>query len=65
MKTPFRGKNGHIAIGCNFPDRAKSYLERMGVVFDEDTASYDEKGNLKFIYLKEEIGGFAFHLVKK
>lgn len=65
MKTPFRGKNGHIAIGCNFPDRAKSYLARMGVAFDEDTATYDEKGNLKFIYLKEEIGGFAFHLVKK
>ena len=65
MKTPFRGKNGHIAIGCNFPGRAKSYLERLGVEFDESTATYDEKGNLKFVYLKEEIGGFAFHLVKK
>ena len=52
MKTPFRGKNGHIAIGCNFPDRAKSYLERMGVVFDEDTAAYDEKGQFE-IHLSE------------
>ena len=29
-----------------------------------DFSAYDEKGNLKFIYLKEEIGGFAVHLVK-
>ena len=26
---------------------------------------YDDKGNLKIIYLKEEIAGFAIHLVKK
>ena len=65
MATPYLGKNGHIAIGCNFPDRARAYLERLGVEFNESTAAYDEKGNLKIVYLKEEIGGFAFHLVKK
>jgi 2-dehydro-3-deoxyphosphogluconate aldolase/(4S)-4-hydroxy-2-oxoglutarate aldolase len=65
MHTPFRGTHGHIAIGCNFPDRARKYLERLGVEFDESTATYDEKGNLKFVYMKDEIGGFAFHLIKK
>ena len=65
MHLPFRGKCGHIAIGCNFPDRARSYLERLGVEFDESTATYDEKGNLKFVYFKDDIGGFAFHLIKK
>jgi len=65
METPYLGKNGHIAIGCNFPDRARAYLERLGVEFNESTAAYDDKGNLKIVYLKEEIGGFAFHLLKK
>jgi len=37
----------------------------MGVEFIEETAAYDEKGKLKVVYLKEEICGFAIHLVKK
>ncbi len=65
MHSPFRGTHGHIAIGCNFPDRARVYLESLGVEFDESTATYDEKGSLKFVYMKDEIGGFAFHLIKK
>ena len=36
----------------------------MGFEFAEDTAKY--KGDkLNAIYLKEEIGGFAIHLVQK
>lgn len=65
MKTMFRGTNGHIAIACNFPDRAKAYLESMGIEFDESTAKYDDKGNLTVVYFRDEIAGFAFHLVTK
>lgn len=65
MHTPYYGKNGHIAIATNFPDRAKAYLEKQGVAFIEESAGYDDKGNLKVIYLKDEICGFAIHLVKK
>ena len=66
MKTPYLGKNGHIAIGTNYIERAMNYLENvLGVEFDEETAKRDDKGNLKAIYLKEEIGGFAVHLVQK
>lgn len=65
MKTPYLGANGHIAIGTNYIRRAVYHLERQGVVFDESTARNDEKGNLKAIYLKDEIGGFAVHLVQK
>lgn len=57
------GTNGHIAIGTNSVPRAYSYLKRIGVEFDEDSKKFDENGNLKFVYLKDEIGGFAFHLV--
>lgn len=64
MKTPYLGENGHIAIGTNYIDRAVYHLERQGVVFDEGTAKRDDKGSLKSIYLKDEIGGFAVHLLQ-
>lgn len=66
MKQPYLGKNGHIAISTNYILRAVNYLENvLGVEFDESTAKKDDKGNLKAIYLKEEIGGFAVHLVQR
>ena len=65
MKKPFLGKNGHIAIQSNFIERAVNYLKANGTQFDEDSAKYDAKGNLIAIYLKDEIGGFAVHLVQK
>ncbi len=64
MKKPGRGKNGHIAIGCNNIKRAKWHLEQRGFAFDESSAVVKE-GKLIAIYLKDEIGGFAFHLVQK
>lgn len=65
MKTPYLGKNGHIAIATNYMDRAIYHLQKQGVKFDESTAKKDEKGKIKAIYLDGEIGGFAVHLVQK
>ena len=65
MHTKYLGTHGHIAIATNFPDRARAYLERMGIEFNEETAKYDDKGNLTIVYLKGEICGFAIHIVKK
>ena len=66
MKSPFLGKNGHIAVKTNYIERAVNYLSTvLGVEFNEESAKRDAKGNLKAIYLKEEIGGFAVHLVQK
>ena len=59
MKSPYLGKNGHIAIGTNSLDRAIYHLSRQGVEFDESTRKP------KAIYLKGEVGGFAIHLVQK
>lgn len=64
MKKPGRGTRGHIAIGCNNVARAKRHLEQKGFVFDEETAAY-KNDKLNFIYLKDEIGGFAVHLIGK
>ena len=65
MHSKYLGTHGHIAIATNFPDRARVYLEKMGIEFNEDTAKYDEKGNLTICYLKGEVCGFAIHIVKK
>lgn len=62
MKSPGKGTMGHIAIGCNSVDRAVYHLQAQGVEFDMDTAQYTDKGAMRFIYIKGEIGGFAVHL---
>ena len=65
MKSPYLGKNGHIAIATNSVFRAASYFERQGIEFNPESAKTDAKGNLIAVYFKEEIGGFAVHLVQK
>lgn len=60
------GRCGHIGIRTNFVDRAIAYFKRMGFEFDESSITYDDKtGKPKFVYFKDEICGFAIHLVQK
>ena len=59
MKKQYLGKNGHIAIGTNTLPRAIAYFKSRGFEFNEETASP------KVIYFKDEIAGFAVHLVQK
>ncbi|MEG0240234.1 bifunctional 4-hydroxy-2-oxoglutarate aldolase/2-dehydro-3-deoxy-phosphogluconate aldolase [Anaerorhabdus sp.] len=59
------GTHGHLAIGAYNVERARHYFEAKGFVFDETTAEFDEAGELKFIYIKEEINGFKVHLVRR
>ena len=40
-------------------------LGLQGVKFDESSRKTDAKGRTKAIYLQEELGGFALHLVQK
>lgn len=65
MKTPYLGKNGHIAIQTNYIDRAIYHMELQGFEFNKDSAKYDKNGKMAAIYLKDELGGFAVHLVQK
>ncbi len=64
MKKPFRGTHGHIAIATNYIQRAQWHFEQRGFAFDEESAAYKD-GKMIAIYLKDEIAGFAFHLLQK
>lgn len=64
MKPPHFGTNGHIAITANSIVRAKAYFETIGYEFNENSAKFDN-GRMIVIYFKEEIGGFAVHIVQK
>lgn len=65
LKKPYLGMKGHIAIEANSVERAKAYLERLGTEFLENSAVYRRDGKLQAIYMKDEIGGFAVHLVRR
>ena len=65
MKQQGHGTKGHLAIGVNSLPRARAYLERQGVEFNPDSVKLSDDGTPKLIYLKDEIGGFAVHLMQK
>jgi len=58
------GVNGHIAIKTNSLPRAIAYLERNGIEVDMSSAKGPAGKPPIAIYLKEEIGGFAVHLLQ-
>ena len=64
MKSMYLGKNGHIAIKTNSVSRAIAYLAKKGYEMDMDTAKFKDDKMIA-VYLKEEIGGFAIHLLQK
>ena len=59
-----RGKNGHIAVGVNSVERAMFSLGRRGVRFDASTLRLGKDGKPDFVYLEDELLGFAIHLVR-
>lgn len=65
MKSPYLGQKGHIAIQTNYIDRAIFHLEAQGFTFNEASKKYGKNDMLTAIYLNEELGGFAVHLVQK
>lgn len=64
MKSRYLGENGHIAIRTNRMDVAVAELEKSGYVVDPETAK-NKGGPMTAVYLKQEFGGFAVHLLQK
>lgn len=65
MKKPFYGTHGHIAISTADAGCAARYLEACGVKFNWNSAGYNPDGRLRVVYLQDEIGGFAVHILQK
>ena len=65
MKTMFYGTKGHIGFKTNSMERAMACLRNSGIEFIEESIRTDDNGKLVSAYLKEEIGGFAVHIVRK
>ncbi len=64
MKAPYLGRLGHLAIGTKSLPRAIAYMERQGFATDPQTAKTNPKGEMVAVYFKDEIAGFAVHLVQ-
>lgn len=65
LKKPYLGQKGHIAIQTNYIERAIFHMKAQGFTFNEESRKYGKNDKLVAIYLNEEIGGFAVHLVQK
>lgn len=65
MKGRGRGTHGHIAVAVDDIQAAKAYLEKKGYAFATDSVKVDADGKMIVIYLKDEIAGFAVHLLQK
>ena len=62
MKHPNRGDYGHFALQTDDVEGAMADLAQRGITFQEDTIRRDENGKVNFVYLQQQIGGFAIHL---
>ena len=60
----YLGKQGHIAVRTNRVDIAIAELAKRGYEVDMETAGY-KNGRINAVYLKDQIGGFAVHLLQK
>jgi 2-dehydro-3-deoxyphosphogluconate aldolase/(4S)-4-hydroxy-2-oxoglutarate aldolase len=65
MNSLWLGKNGHIGIATNSALRGRAFFERQGLEFNEESVKTDAKGNVVAVYFKEEIAGFAIHLMQR
>ena len=61
----FPGKYGHIGIFTLSPERAAAYFQARGIPLREEFRNIGPDGKLVAVYLEEEVGGFAVHIVKK
>lgn len=64
MKSQYLGSHGHIAVRTNSIPRAIEELRRRGYNVDVSTAKH--KGTrMTAVYLQQQFGGFALHLLQK
>ena len=65
MRGPGPGTHGHLALSTADLPGARAWLEERGVAFDDASAKYFPDGRMMVIYLREQFGGFAVHLLQR
>ena len=67
MKTPYEELEMEVIRFRAVADCAEAVedLKARGFEVDMDTAKYKPDGTLNAVYLKQEVAGFAIHIVKK
>ncbi len=65
VKTEGWGEKGHIGFFTNSITRAVAYFESKGIVINEKSIKRGKSGEITCVYLKDDIGGFAFHVVNR
>ena len=65
VKSKGWGENGHVGFFTNSIPRAMAYFRALDVAINEDSFKYNKNGEISCFYLKDDIGGFAFHLVER
>ena len=60
-----RGTHGHLAVATNCLPGAIAEMRRRGFALDEASRTYNKDGELIAVFLRDEIGGFAVHLLRK
>lgn len=65
MKMKFYGDKGHIGFRTNSVKRALAWFEDSGIEINEESIRYDGKGELVSAYIKQQVNGFAVHVVRK
>lgn len=65
MEKPGPGTFGHLAFAVENLEDAIKELEQKGILFDRERFKYQVDGKVAAAYFKEEIGGFAVHLIEE
>ena len=65
VKAEGFGTRGHIGFFTNSIERAIAYFQTKGIELNPESIKRNASGEITCIYLKQEIGGFAFHVVER
>ena len=65
IKSGGFGTHGHIGFYTNSIPRALAWFESKGIPVREDGFKYNSNGEVSCAYLKNEICGFALHVVER
>lgn len=57
-----RGVHGHIALQTDDVEAAMADLSSKGITFQESSIRRNGQGAVTFVYLEQQVGGFAVHL---